>query len=182
VHDLVRALREQYPNNSAVAACVEALGLDAEQDRDEKEYPWILFSLLDTAYGMNSKYVLSIEILADVTPIVESPHYCPGFTRSRGDYIELIDMRALFGSGDYQSAKEGVEDAIYMMVVAEINEIKRGLIVDEIISVEHLTRFEDGVVGEKAGSLASQYLKQIARREKTDKPVLILNPENLIML
>jgi len=49
--------------------------------------------------------VLSIEFLGEITPIVEAQSHCPGIARSRGNMIELMDSRALFGLGNYVSAK-----------------------------------------------------------------------------
>jgi len=157
----------------------ELLGEDEEQERTEMDYPWIVFGLDSTEYAINSKYVLSIEILSEITPIVDAQSHCPGITRSRGEMIELLDLRALFCLGDYVSAKISDKDDRYMMVVIETGGIKRGMIVDHIVSVEYITRFESGVIGETEGTLTSRYVSQIARREKLDSPVLIIRPESL---
>ena len=157
----------------------ELLGEEPEEERTEKDYPWIVFALDSTEYGVNSKYVLSIEIIGDITPIVDAQHHCPGITQSRGDMIDLLDLRALFGLGDYISAKAGSKDDRYMMMVIETGDKKRGVIVDEIVSVEYITNFISGVVSDHDGSITSQYIRQVATREKLDSPVLILNPEGL---
>ena len=157
----------------------ELLGEDSEEERSEKDYPWIVFSLDGTEYGVNSKFVLSIEIIGEITPIVDAQCHCPGITQSRGDMIDLLDLRALFGLGDYISAKTDVKDDRYMMMVIETGDKKRGVIVDEIVSVEYITNFIDGVVSEHEGAITSQFIKQIAKREKLDSPVLILNPESI---
>ena len=160
----------------------ELLGEEQEDERSEKDYPWIVFSLDGTEYGVNSRFVLSIEIIGDITPIVDANAYCPGITQSRGDMIDLLDLRALFGLGDYVSAKNGSKDDRFMMMVIETGNKKRGVIVDEIVSVEYITNFIDGVVSDREGSITSKYISQIATREKLDSPVLILNPESLISL
>ena len=157
----------------------ELLGEEPEEERTEKDYPWIVFALDGTEYGVNSKNVLSIEIIGDITPIVDAQIHCPGITQSRGDMIDLLDLRALFGLGDYISAKSGNKDDRYMMMVIETGEKKRGVIVDEIVSVEYITNFIDGVVSENDGSITSQFIRQVATREKLNSPVLILNPESL---
>jgi len=157
----------------------EILGEELEDERTEKDYPWIIFSIEGTEYGVNSKHVLSIEIIGEITPIVDAPHHCPGITFSRGDMIDLVDLRMLFGLGDYISAKSDSNYDRYMMMVIETGEKKRGVIVDEIVSVEYISNFIDGVVGELSGTVTSQYIRQIATREKLDSPVLILNPDSL---
>ena len=150
-----------------------------EEERTEKDYPWIVFSLDGTEYGVNSKYVLSIEILGDITPIVDSELHCPGITRSRGNMIGLLDLRALFGLGTYVSAKSTGQDDRYMMVVVETGGVRRGLIVDQIVAVEHVTRIDSADESVCGNAITSRYIKHVARREKSDSPLLIINPENL---
>jgi len=159
----------------------EMLEADRENDRTEDDFPWIVFSLNGTEYGVNSRYVLSIEILGKITPLVDAPDCCPGITRSRGEMIELLDLRALFGLGDYISAKENSQDDQYMMMVIDIDNVKLGVIVDRIVSVEHITQFETSVAGAAGDAAASKYVRQVARREKQDKPLLILKPESLFV-
>ena len=156
----------------------ELLSGELEEERSEKDYPWIIFSVDNTEYGVNSKNVLSIEIIGKITPIVDAAHYCPGITKSRGDMIDLLDLRALFGLGDYVSAKGSGDDSIMMMVI-ETGDKKRGVIVDEIVSVEYISNFLDDVVNDSDGAINSQYIREVATREKLDSPVLILDPESL---
>lgn len=173
-------LREELRNELKEELKKELLGEEDEQERSEQDYPWILFALGGTEYAINSKYVLSIEILGEITPVVDSQPHCPGITRSRGDMIELLDMRALFGLGDYRTAKDSDgDDDRYMLVVIETDGIKRGVIVDQIVSVEYITNFVDNVISDEVGAMQSQYIRQVARREKTDSPVLIIKPESL---
>jgi len=171
-------LKEMLRNELREELTRELLGEELEEERSEKDYPWIVFAVDGTEYGVNSKNVLSIEIIGEITPIVDAAHHCPGITQSRGDMIDLLDLRALFGLGDYVSAKTADDDRIMMMVI-ETGDKKRGVIVDEIVSVEYITNFIDGVVSEHEGSVTSQYIREVATREKLDSPVLILNPESL---
>jgi len=171
-------LKERLRNELREELTRELLGEELEEERSEKDYPWIVFAVDGTEYGVNSKYVLSIEIIGEITPIVDASNHCPGITQSRGDMIDLLDLRALFGLGDFASAKSEEDDRVMMMVI-ETGDKKRGVIVDEIVSVEYITNFIEGVVSETAGAVTSQYIREVATREKLDSPVLILNPESL---
>jgi len=153
--------------------------MDEMQARSEKEYPWAIFSIANTEYAINSKYVLCFESLNTVTPIVNSQSYCPGITESRGELIELIDLRALFNMESYTSLKKGDDDEKTMMVVIEIDGVKRGMIVDKIVSVEYVSNFVEGVVSENNGTISSPYISQIAIRDKLDSPLMLFNPNNL---
>ncbi|MCL2084165.1 MAG: chemotaxis protein CheW [Oscillospiraceae bacterium] len=83
---------------------VEAEVLEEEVLEEEPaasaDFPWVLFSINDVVYAVFSAHVLSIEILSDTTPLVNSPAYVRGITNFRGDMISLIDMRSLFGLPD----------------------------------------------------------------------------------
>jgi len=171
----LEALKEIMRNELREELTRELLGEEPEEERSEKDYPWIVFSVDSTEYGVNSKYVLSIEIIGEITPIVDAGPHCPGITRSRGDMIDLLDLRALFGLGDYVSAKASDDDRVMMMVV-ETGDKKRGVIVDEIVSVEYISNFLGSVVNDTHGA-DSRYIREVATREKLDSPVLILNHE-----
>jgi len=177
MQDLSASDLEKLRNELKEELRKELLGEEPEEERSEKDYPWIVFAVDGTEYGINSKNVLSIEIIGEITPIVDAAHHCPGITQSRGDMIDLLDLRALFGLGDYVTAKAEDDDRVMMMVI-ETGDKKRGVIVDEIVSVEYITNFIEGVVNETAaaGSVTSQYIREVATREKLDSPVLILNP------
>jgi len=170
-------LKELLRNELREELARELLGEGVEEERTEKDYPWIIFSVDGTEYGINSKNVSSIEIIGKITPIVDAAQYCPGITQSRGNMIDLLDLRALFGLGDYASARSPKDDV--MMMVIETETKKRGVIVDEIVSVEYISNFLDDVVNEEEGALRSQYIREVAKRDKLDTPVLILNPESL---
>ena len=62
----------------------ELMGEESEDERTEADYPWIVFGVDGTEYGINSKNVLSTEIIGEITPMVDAPSHSPGITRSRG--------------------------------------------------------------------------------------------------
>lgn len=158
----------------------ELLGEEDLADRKEEDYPWIVFSLNKQEYAINSMYVLSLELLGETTNIVDAPHFCPGITSSRGEMIELLDLRALFGRGDFLSEIADPDSSVMMMVIETGNK-KRGMLVDEVASVEYITNFVGGGEG-SSRAIKSQYVREVATREKLDTPVLIINQEALKLL
>ncbi|MCL1829387.1 MAG: chemotaxis protein CheW [Oscillospiraceae bacterium] len=150
-----------------------------EEEQNGKDYPWIVFSLDGVEYGVNSKFVLSIEILGEITPIADTHACCPGITRSRGDMIELLDLRALFGMGGYRFTASDGADVRQMMVVIETDGVKRGVIVDRVVSVEYVAQFIDSAVNAGKGGISSKYISRIAKREKAAGPLLIIDTESL---
>jgi len=175
---LLEELKKQLQEELREEMRRELFGETSEQDRPDTDYPWIVFSLDQTEYGINSKYVLSIEILKEVTPIVDAQCYCPGITESRGELIELLDLRTLFNLGDYITAKHQDGDDRCMMAVIETQGVKRGMIVDHIVAVEYLDDFVSTDFG-KARASTSKYILQVAKRERGENMVLILNADAL---
>ncbi|MCL2766401.1 MAG: chemotaxis protein CheW [Peptococcaceae bacterium] len=162
---------------------LEELDEELEDERPESDYPLIIFSIDGTFYGISSKYSISIEMLGDVTPIMDESPYCPGITNFRGDMINLLDLRNLFGLGDYLSAKDHLSskesDEYYMLIVVESEGNKRGIIVDEIVAVEYITEFVESLINDDGGTVKSEYVQKVAKREKIDCPVLIVKHDVL---
>lgn len=148
----------------------------AEEDAEPAagDFPWVLFSINDVIYAIFSTHVLSIEILNATTPLVNSPHYARGITNFRGDMISLIDLRALFGLPPKQLDEESRE----MIVVLEVEGVVKGIIVDEIVSVEYVERMlEMPGLTEK-----TQYVRNLGKREKSNSTIQIIDEEKIISL
>lgn len=138
------------------------------------DFPWVLFSIDDVIYAIFSTHVLSIEILNATTPLVNSPHYTRGITNFRGDMISLIDLRALFGLPQKQLNEESRE----MIVVLEVDGVVKGIIVDEIVSVEYVERMlEMPGLTEK-----TNYVRNLGKREKDNSTIQIIDEEKIINL
>jgi len=160
----------------------EAFDEEEIQKRDESEYPWAIFALGGTEYAINSKYVLCFESLGKIVSIINAQSYSPGLTESRGDLIQLIDLRALFNMGTYDSIKSSNDEQNSMMVVVEVEGTKRGILVDAVISVEYISQFTNDAINGKGGFFLSQYISRIARRDKLNTPLFIFKPESLSKL
>jgi chemotaxis signal transduction protein len=151
---------------------VQTLAAEETEEQEALEVgdlPWILFTLDGVAYGINSQNVLSIEIFDHATPIVGDPPYMRGVTRFRDGMISLADLRVLFGLPD--RAETGTSEVRDMVIVVQWEDRRMGLVVDEILSVEFIGSF----VESHTGASRSQYVDQIARREKENTTVMLLD-------
>jgi chemotaxis signal transduction protein len=164
------------------------------------DYPWVLFGVEGVTYGIYSTYVLSIEILGEVTPLVDTPAYMRGVTNFRGDMIQLIDLRSLFGLPNRAAELRGIiqpkleplykettrllaetvavfeEGNREMLVVLERDGVVRGMIVDDIVSVEFIN---DRLEMTAAQGARSQYVRKLGRRGQGGATVLMMNEETL---
>ena len=57
------------------------------------KFPWALFKIAGSIYGISCEKVLSIIILNDVTSLPNAPDYIRGVINPRGKIIPLIDLR-----------------------------------------------------------------------------------------
>ncbi len=73
------------------------------------DFPYVLFEVSDNICGVTCSKMLSIQILSQVTPMVNSPDYVRGCTNFRGTFIPLVDIRKMTGQ---ISATEHVEHDI----------------------------------------------------------------------
>ncbi len=62
-----------------------------------EDLPWLIFTLDEKAYAVNSKFVNGIEMKpAVVTPIPDAPEAYCGVVQRRGEVYPLLDMRKVF--------------------------------------------------------------------------------------
>ena len=177
----------------------ELFGADAHKDVDissdlsgdsaepgkTADFPWVLFSVNNVVYAVFSTHVLSIEILGDSTPLVNSPAYSRGITNFRGDMIALIDIRTLFclPTREERARAEGGDPAYDaeqrdMVVVLEVDGVVKGIIVDDIVSVEYINRILDM----EGLDQNTEFIKRLGKREKVNSTVQMIDEEKIIRL
>ncbi|MDE6763467.1 MAG: chemotaxis protein CheW [Oscillospiraceae bacterium] len=67
---------------------------DAEE---RSELPWLIFTLDEKAYAVNSRFVNGIEMKpGNITPIPDSPDIYCGLVERRGEVYPLLNMRKVF--------------------------------------------------------------------------------------
>ena len=137
---------------------------------DSQDSPFTLFMVNDVVYGVSSAHVLSIEILEEPTPLVNAPHYMLGILDFRGDMIPLIGLRRLFGIPPRDA------DTQDMLLVLNVDGVTKGVVADEIVSVEYISKF----VEMHTGGAQSRYVRNLAKRDKDDSTVLMLDESLLV--
>ena len=58
---------------------------------------YILFTVVDTTYGVASQDVAHVELVEDVTRVPNAPHHVDGVVFSRGAVVPAVNLRARFG-------------------------------------------------------------------------------------
>lgn len=87
-----------------------------------EDLPWLIFTLDDKAYAVNSKFVNGIEMKPKVvTPIPEAPEAYCGVVQRRGEVYPLLDMRKVF---HFSTLDEEAADFRTMMEQRKADHVK----------------------------------------------------------
>jgi chemotaxis signal transduction protein len=60
---------------------------------NDLKFPWVLFNIAGSIYGISSEKILSIIILHEITNLPKAPDYIRGVINLRGKIIPFIDLR-----------------------------------------------------------------------------------------
>lgn len=143
----------------------------------EREELWMIFKVAENMYAINSGNILSIGALPDkIAHVPDTASYVRGIIRNRGRIVTLLDIRTLF-------AVKAMENEHYRsMVITLENSGGRavGIIVDEIIGVEHLGEmYHDSTLDKMKHS---QLLCGVASREQGDSLMLLLDERRVLAM
>lgn len=154
-------------------------GLDdlREGNSMEDDYFWLAFLIGDTGYAINAKYVTRVIALREIVPFENAPAYCPGVIWDRKGLIRLLDLRSLFGLGDYLSSLKNERDKLPKTIVIELDGRRRGIIVDQIVSIEHFYNITGS--SSKQSSKWTSYSYMRVKSDLLDSPAFVIGPENL---
>lgn len=154
------------------------MNYDIDEVIEEIDFPWLIFKLNNNMYTINSKMITSIVIKPEEVTIVPNvKDYIDGLIHLRGNVVPLIDLKRLFKiavgreSGEAKEAKE-------MVIVLEKDNSFEGLIVDEVLSVENITAFEE--TEEIRKLYKNSFVKGVAKGQKNSDVLLILDEERIM--
>ena len=153
---------------------------EAVEQLEEIEFPWLVFKINDNLYTVNSKKITSIVMLPEnVTKVPNVPKHMLGLIHLRGNVIPLTDLRLLF---NMKSIKEENDEFKLnykgMVIVFEDDSSFMGLLVDEVLSVENITPFEE--TDEIRKMCREGYVKGVAKGHKNNDVLLILDEDKIM--
>lgn len=157
------------------------MSFENEEELEEIEFPWLIFILNNNLYTINSKFITSIVIKPDeITMVPNVADFMTGLIHLRGNVVPLIDLKTLFKmSKTYVNADNGNnEDKKEMVIVLEKENAFVGLIVDEVVSVENITAFEES--DEVKKMTKDGFVKGVAKSSKGEDVLLIIDEEKII--
>jgi purine-binding chemotaxis protein CheW len=152
------------------------MNYDIDEVIEEIDFPWLIFKLSNNMYTVNSKMITSIVIKPEeVTLVPNVKDYIDGLIHLRGNVVPLIDLKRLFNveTEDISATKENK-----MVVVLEKDNSYAGLIVDEVLSVESITAFEE--TEEIKKMCREGFVKGVAKGNKSEDVLLIIDEEKIL--
>lgn len=134
-----------------------------------EDYPYLIFNLNTSLYGITTMLVEEIFSLPELTPIPEAPPDIVGVVNVRGEILPVMDLNLRFG---YESPDYQLSDTV---IVLRSEEIRVGLMVNQVIEVRNING--DDITkelshGRKLGKLDSK--KFITGVARSDSDILIL--------
>jgi len=153
------------------------------EEFEDIEFPWLIFKLNSNLYTVNSKLITSIVIKPDeMTFVPNVASYMSGLIHLRGNVVPLINLKALFklSSKNEDINEEEQKDVKGMVIVLEKDNSFAGLIVDEVLSVENITIFEE--TEEIRKMYKSGFIKGVAKGQKNSDVFLILDEERIMSM
>lgn len=153
------------------------MNYENEEVFEEIEFPWLIFKLDKNLYTINSKMITSIVMIPDeITYLPNVTEYLTGLIHLRGNVVPLIDLKSLFKLSNLLVEK--TEDKKEMVIVIEKDNSFVGLVVDEVLSVENITAFEE--TEEIKKMVKDGFVKGVAKGSKSEEVFLIIDEEKIM--
>jgi len=110
----------------------EDLALD-EENEDTQANKYLFFKIGQESYGIGIRHIIEIIELQTISAVPDMPDYVKGVINLRGKVIPIVNLRLRFGI-----AERDYDDRPWI-VVAEIDRVLIGLIVDTVEEVMEIT-------------------------------------------
>ncbi len=98
----------------------------------KNENQYVIFKLENESYGINIKYVQTIERMLEITRVPKTEGYIKGVINLRGEIVPVIDLRKRFRLTNKDYDKE------VRIIVNKIDELLIGFIVDSASEVKDI--------------------------------------------
>lgn len=141
----------------------------------------VVFSLMNINakkrefFGVEIGNVQEIRLIEEITSVPEAPPYILGIINLRGKIINLIDLRIKLGYPPLKDEEEKLQKK--RILVADINGIQTGLLVDEVEKVLKIQE-QDIELEPSENSKSSNFVKGVVKNE--EQLILLLNLEKLL--
>lgn len=138
----------------------KALVTDNEQPVFEnEEFQVVAFKLGEEEYAVEIVYVQDINRLLNITRIPRSERHIEGVINLRGNIIPIVNLHTKF------NLQASGNDEDKRIIVFQYDELKVGILVDEVSEVLKIKKDEVEPTSKVYGSIEAEHIKGIAKFE-----------------
>jgi purine-binding chemotaxis protein CheW len=130
----------------------------------------VAFKLGEEEYGLDIKYVQSIERIQQFTRVPNAPNYVKGVINLRGNVTPIIDLRSKL------NFEPGLFTKDSRVIITQYGDIELGLIVDQTSDVTDASF--DSIESASSISVNSEFFDGIAKLN--GRLIILLNLEELM--
>ena len=141
----------------------------------EGETQLVVFTLVDSLYGVDVSQVREITELRDITPVPGSPYFVEGVTNLRGQVTTVIDLKKRF------DLEEGERNKDCRIIIMESDGIPIGMIVDSVTEVLRLPTGDIECTPEMTDDASTDYIKGIAKLDD-GALMIVVDLERVLMV
>ncbi len=134
----------------------------------------VVFSLAGKEYGINVKYVTSIEKITFITRVPNTKPYIKGVMNLRGIIVPIIDLRTRFGLEETHYTEKS------RILIISFEDITVGLIVDAANDVIKITESNVEAQPEVIGVEKQNYIQGVVHLQ--DRLIILLHLHKILNL
>jgi purine-binding chemotaxis protein CheW len=127
------------------------------------------FKLANERYALETRHVVEVHPLRDLTPLPGTPPFIRGIVNLRGRILPVIDLKKFFGLPE-----QGVTD-LHRIIVVRGNDMELGLLADVVASVRHVARASLAPPLPTLSEIAAAYLMGVS-----DERLVVLDLERIL--
>jgi purine-binding chemotaxis protein CheW len=144
------------------------------QNSEFEAKQFIVFSLGDEQYGIESLKITTIDRMNTITRVPKTPEYIKGVINLRGDIIPVMDLRLRFNLPVQEETEET------RIIILKLEETSIGVIVDQVLQTIQLGNESIESASSLINSSDSDYILGIGKID--GEIVTLLNFEKLVKL
>lgn len=144
-----------------------------KEEKQREEMQVVVFKLGCEEYAMDILNVQEIIRLLNITRIPRTQEYVEGVVNLRGSIIPLINLHTKF------KIKAGQEEEERRIIVCQFDDVKAGIIVDEVLEVIRLNTAEIEQVDELYASINADNIEGIAK--VNERLLIMLDMEKILL-
>lgn len=107
--------------------------------------PHIIFKLKNHKYALSSEFVIHMEALGDITPMIDMDAHCCGMKLFDGVSVPIYNLRSMFDVDSPENAQEesnqqdqADESGNQMLIYYQVDGVIKGIVVDSVSDIQVL--------------------------------------------